>query len=97
MKENPDLQHDYWSRTAISIYKFGHDCIRLMKWFAYYDSSYYENENYYDLLGSILNELCKYTYNCKYIFSINTNRIVSIYILKKFLDGQFYVEAKGHR
>ena len=33
--------------------KIGHDSIRLMKWICYYDRSYYENINYYDLMGSI--------------------------------------------
>ena len=50
----------------------GHDSIRLMKWLAFYDRSYHENLNYYDLLGSFLEGLCKYTKNCKYVFSIIT-------------------------
>ena len=32
-----------------------------MKWICYYDRSYYENINYYDLMGSI----------CKYLISHN--------------------------
>ena len=56
MNENPDFEQDYWSRTAIGIYKIGHDSIRLMKWICYYDRSYYENINCYDLMGSF----CKY-------------------------------------
>ena len=51
---NPDSEQNYWSRTAEGIYKIGHDCIRLMKWICYYDRSYYENINYYDLMASIL-------------------------------------------
>ena len=70
MLENPNFKQGYWSGTAISTYKIGHDSIRLMKWFAFYDRSCYENKNYYDLMGSLLNGLCKYTYNCKYISSI---------------------------
>ena len=54
MMKNPDFEQDYWSRTATGIYKIGHDSIRLMKWICYYDRSYYENLNYYDLMGSIL-------------------------------------------
>ena len=50
---NPDFEQNYWSRTAIGIYKIGHDGIRLMRWICYYDRSYYENINYYDLIGSI--------------------------------------------
>ena len=53
---NPDVEQNYWSRTAKGIYKIGHDSIRLMKWICYYDRSYYENINYHDLMASI----CKY-------------------------------------
>ena len=31
MLENPDFEQDYWSRTAKSIIKLGHDSIRLKK------------------------------------------------------------------
>ena len=53
MIENSNFELNYWSRTAKGIYKIVHDSIRLMKWFSYYDRSYYENINYFDLLGSI--------------------------------------------
>ena len=56
MIKNFDFEQDYWSRTAQGVYKIGHDSIRLMKWSCYYDRSYYENMNYYDLMGSI----CRY-------------------------------------
>ena len=56
MLKNPNFVQNYWSRTAIGVYKIGHDSIRLMKWICYYDRSYYENINYYDLMGSI----CRY-------------------------------------
>ena len=52
--KNPDFEQNYWSRTATGIYKIGHDSIRLIKWIGYYDRSYYENINYYDLMASIL-------------------------------------------
>ena len=55
MLENPGFEQDYYSRISSGIYKIGHDSIRLMKWLAYYDRSYYENINYYDLMGSVLN------------------------------------------
>ena len=55
--KNSDFEQNYWSRTATGIYKIGHDSIRLMKWICYYDRSYYENLNYYDLMGSICNHL----------------------------------------
>ena len=55
--ENSDFEHNHWSRTAEGIYKIGHDSIRLMKWICYYDRSYYENINYYDLMGSICKHL----------------------------------------
>ena len=51
---NPDFEQDFWSRTATGIYKIGHDSFKLMKWICYYDRSYYENINYYDLMGSVL-------------------------------------------
>ena len=55
--KNPDFEQNYWSRTATGIYKIGHDSIRLMKFICYYDRSYYENINYYDLIGSLCNHL----------------------------------------
>ena len=57
MIKNPDFEQNYWSRTAIGIFKTGHDSIRLMKWICYYDRSYYENLYYYDLMGSICKDL----------------------------------------
>ena len=57
MLENPNFEQNYWSQTATGIYKIGHDCLRLMKWFCYYDRSYYENINYFDLMGSICKKL----------------------------------------
>ena len=53
MLENTDFEQNYWSKTAEGIYKIRHDSIRLMKWLAYYDPFYYENINFYDLMGSI--------------------------------------------
>ena len=63
MLEMPDFEQDYCSRTAEGIYEFGHDSIRLMKWICYYDSFFYENINYYYLMGSLskfLNEIPKW-------------------------------------
>ena len=54
--KNSDFEQNFWSRTAQGVYKIGHDSIRLMKWICSYDRSYYENINYYDLMGS----LCRY-------------------------------------
>ena len=62
MLENSDSEQDYWSRTAQGVYKIGHDTIRIMKWICYYDRSFYENINYYDLMASVckhLNEISK--------------------------------------
>ena len=56
---NPNFEQNYWSRIAVGIYKIGHDSIRLMKWICYYDRSFYENINYFDMMGSI----CKYLKN----------------------------------
>ena len=60
MLENPGFEQDHYSRTAIGIHEVGHDSIRLMKWLAYYYRSFYENINYYDMMGSVfkwLNEI----------------------------------------
>ena len=53
MSENPDFEPYHWSRTAEGIYKIAHDSIRILKWSCYYDGSYYETINYYNLMGSI--------------------------------------------
>ena len=55
MLESPDFEQDYYSRTSSGIYKKGHVSIRLMKWLAFYDRSFYEKINYYDLMGNALN------------------------------------------
>ena len=57
MLKNPDFEQNKYSITSTGIYKIGHDSIRLMKWICYYDRSYYENINYYDLMGSVLQSL----------------------------------------
>ena len=31
MNESPGFEQDYWSGTAISIYKVGHDSVRILK------------------------------------------------------------------
>ena len=54
MIKNPDFEQNHSSGTATGISKIGHDSIRLLKWICYYDRSYYENINYYDLMRSIL-------------------------------------------
>ena len=57
---NPNFEQNKYSLTSAGIYKIGHDSLRLMKWICYYDRSYYEKINYYDLMGSI----------CRYIIEI---------------------------
>ena len=59
MLKNPNFEQNKYSVTSTGIYKIAHDSIRLMKLICYYDRSYYENINYYDLLGS----LCIYIIN----------------------------------
>ena len=56
MLENPDFEQNKYSLTSTDIYKIAHDSIRTMKWIFYSDRSYYENINYYDLMGSV----CRY-------------------------------------
>ena len=53
MLKNPNFEQNKYSLTSKGIYKIGHDSIRLMKWICYYDRSYYENINYYDMMASI--------------------------------------------
>ena len=57
MLEKSKFEHDYWSKTAISVFKIEHDSIRIMKWLAYYDRSFSENIIYFNLLGSVLKYL----------------------------------------
>ena len=57
MLDNPDFEQDFYSRTATGIYKFGHDSVRLMKWLAFHDRPFFENNKYYDMMGSILKHL----------------------------------------
>ena len=54
MLENPNFEQDFWSRTAISVNKTGHDSMILMKRICYYDQFYYETDYTYDLMGSII-------------------------------------------
>ena len=56
MLKSPNFEQNRYSLTSTGIYRIGHDSIRLMKWICYYDRSYYDNINYYDLMGSI----CRY-------------------------------------
>ena len=55
--KNLDFELDYWSITAKGIYEIGHDSIRLMKRLIYYDLSFYDNMNCFDLMGSVLKTL----------------------------------------
>ena len=57
MLENPDFEQNNNSLTSRGFCKIAHDSIRLMKWICYYDRSYYENTNYYDMMGSHCNYL----------------------------------------
>ena len=61
MLKNPNFEQNNYSLTSTGIYKIGHDSVRLMKWICYFDRSYYENINYYDLMASV----------CKYLIVIN--------------------------
>ena len=52
--ENPNFEQNHYSKSSTGIYKIPRDIITLMKWVCYSDRSYYENINFYDLMGSIL-------------------------------------------
>ena len=63
MLENPSFEQNHYSTSSTVVYKIAHDSIRLMKWICFYDRSYYEDINYYDLMGSpckYLNEISKW-------------------------------------
>ena len=66
MLENPNFEQNTYSKTSTGNYKIAHDSIRLMKWICYYDRSYYENINYYDLMGSVLKSLKENVCLCYY-------------------------------
>ena len=60
MLKNLNFEQNNYSMTSNGIYQIAHDSIRLRKWICYCDRSYYENINYYDLMGIIciyLNEI----------------------------------------
>ena len=54
---NPNFEQNHYSITSTGIYKIARDSIKLTKWICYYDRSYNEKINYYDLLGSICKHL----------------------------------------
>ena len=60
MLENLKFEQNKYSITSTGVYKISHDSIRLMRRICSYDRSYFENENYYDIMGS----------NCKFIKEI---------------------------
>ena len=57
MIKPPHFEQNQYSITSTGIYKMRHDSLRLMKWLAFYDRSYFENKIYYDLIGSVLKSL----------------------------------------
>ena len=57
MLEFPDFEQNHYSITSTGIYRIGHDSIRLVKWLIYRDRGYYDNMNYFDLMGSLCNPL----------------------------------------
>ena len=61
MLKNPNFEQNKYSLTSTGIYKIGHDSVRLMKWICYYDRFYYENKNYYVLMGSVCKHLKEIT------------------------------------
>ena len=47
MLQNQDSEQDYWLRTAIDIYKIGHNSIRLLEWLIFCGRSYYDNKIFF--------------------------------------------------
>ena len=59
--ENPNFEHNHYSRTAEGIYKIGHDPKSLMTWLADYDENH-ENLNLFHLMASVLSCLNEISY-----------------------------------
>ena len=62
MLENPNFEQNKHSIISTGVYKIARDSVRLLKWICYHDTSFYENINYYDLMGTVckhLNEISK--------------------------------------
>ena len=62
MIENPNFEQNYWSIRSENIYKIAHDSITLTKWLIFHDRFFYDNINYFALMGSVckhLNEISK--------------------------------------
>ena len=77
MLEFADFEQNCYSIISTGIYRIGHDSIRLLKWLINHDRSYYDNMNYFDLMGSI----------CKYL---NEKSHWSIFLWKlKIIDIKF--------
>ena len=57
MLKNPNFEQNKYSITSTGVYKIEHDSIRLMKFICYYNRSFYENINYYDMMGSVCKHL----------------------------------------
>ena len=54
MKENPDFEQNYYSKSSEGIFRTGHDSVRLMKWLDFYGRSCYENIIHYDIIFTVL-------------------------------------------
>ena len=70
MLENPGLEQNKHSPTSTGNYKNAHDSIRLLKWICYYDRSFYENINFYDVMCSIAKSIKKIKCLCIYLVKI---------------------------
>ena len=53
MLKNLHFEQNRYSLTSTGISKIAHDNIKVMKWICYYDRSYSENINFFDLMGGI--------------------------------------------
>ena len=57
MLKNPNFEQNRYSITSTGKYKNAHDSIKIMKGICSYDRSSYENNIYYDVMGSVLKYL----------------------------------------
>ena len=56
MLEDRNFERNSYSRTAVGVYKIGHDSKTLFEWLVC-DRFYYCNLNYFDLMGFICKNL----------------------------------------
>ena len=99
MKENPNLEQEYYSRTTKGSHRIAHDSNRLSKWMAHFDRN---SENIYciDPMASVLTCLIGLSYGgyCvevkdkRYLFHLREKILLRLRDLSKSLGTQYEVQ-----